>query len=132
MNLITKTTLIYLFAVLVILSVGGVLTYYGVENEVKRETDFDLRFHFRQLSKALEEGIPASILLDDRVHISEASGLSTPQDTIPVYSDTLAQHPYLPRQEMQRKVVGIKEVKGKFYRIQVMDVFIESDDIYEG
>lgn len=132
MNLITKTTLIYLFAVLVILSVGGVLTYYGVENEVKRETDFDLRFHFRQLSKALEEGIPASILLDDRVHISEVSGLSTPQDTIPVYSDTLAQHPYLPRQEMQRKVVGVKEVKGKFYRIQVMDVFIESDDIYEG
>ncbi len=131
MNLITKTTLVYLLVLLVIIGIGGVFTYYGVEHEVKRETDFDLGYHFEQLSEALEEGVPVESLIDDRITITEIPRMS-PVDTIPVFSDTLAQHSYLPRQEMHRKVVGAKSVNGKFYRIQVMDVFIESDDIYEG
>ena len=38
MNLLTKTTLLYLFVTLIVFGAGGVITYENVKFEVKRET----------------------------------------------------------------------------------------------
>lgn len=131
MNLILKTTLFYLLVAMIVFLVGGVVTYYMVKKEVKKETDYDLRYNFSQITKAIEAGAPIELLKDDRVNIEPLTGVIH-QDTHRIYKDTLAPHPYLPREEEQRMLTAIKKINGHYYRITVMDVFIESDDIYEG
>ncbi|MBK7874041.1 MAG: HAMP domain-containing histidine kinase [Saprospiraceae bacterium] len=131
MNLIVKTTLFYLVVALLVFSIGGVVTYHMVKKEVQKETDYDLRYNFKQIVKAIEAGAPIELLIDDRVNIIPVVNI-LPQDTLRVYADTLASHPYLDREERQRMLTSTEEINGKFYRITAMDVFIESDDIYEG
>lgn len=131
MNLIIKTTLFYLAVALLVFGIGGVVLYQMVEKEVKKETDYDLRFHFNQIEQALREGEPLSLLQDDRITITTVTSF-LPTDTIRIYKDTLAPHPYRSRADIQRMVVAVRHINGTNYRISVRDVFIESDDIYEG
>lgn len=131
MNLIIKTTLLYLLVAMLVFSIGGVVTYNMVQKEVKKETDYDLRYNYKQIVKAIEAGAPIELLKDDRVNITTLAAVS-PKDMQRVFADTLASHPYLDRLEDQRMLTGVEEIDGKYYRITVMDVFIESDDIYEG
>lgn len=131
MNLIIKTTLLYLLVAMLVFSIGGVVTYNMVQKEVKKETDYDLRYNYKQIVKAIEAGAPVELLRDDRINIIRLNTISK-ADTQQIYADTLAPHPYLDRLEDQRMLTGVEEIDGKYYRITVMDVFIESDDIYEG
>jgi len=131
MNLIIKTTLLYLIVAMIVFGIGGVVTYNMIVQEVKKETDYDLRYHFNQVVKALEEDTGAELLDEDRVSIEKVTHIR-PQDTIRVYKDTMAPHPYRSRMDLQRMVVASREINGQYYRISVRDVFIESDDIYEG
>ncbi len=131
MNLIIKTTFFYIAITMLVFGIGGIVMYAMVLKEVKKETDYDLRYNLKRLVKSIEAGVPTEYLIDDRVHIAKTDNI-LPQDTLHVYGDTLAPHPYLPRQELQRVLKTTVEVNGQYYRLSVMDVFIESDDIYEG
>jgi len=70
MNLIIKTTLLYLLVAMLVFSIGGVVTYNMVQKEVKKETDYDLRYNYKQIVKAIEAGAPIELLKDDRVNIT--------------------------------------------------------------
>src|SRR5690606_32989097 len=110
------TTLFYLVVALLVFSIGGVVTYHMVKKEVQKETDYDLRYNFKQIVKAIEAGAPIELLIDDRVNIIPVANV-LPRDTLRVYADTLAPHPYLDREERQRMLTSTEEINGKFYRI---------------
>ncbi|MCB0598133.1 MAG: HAMP domain-containing histidine kinase [Lewinellaceae bacterium] len=130
MNLIAKTTLLYLLVAMLVFGMGGVLTFYLVQKEVQKETDFALRDNLNQITEEVAEGIPLSFLKRGKVDITDLG--ETYRDTFYTFSDTLAPHPYLEGQmEPYRKVVAIKKVGGRYYRISITDVFIETDDIYD-
>ncbi|MCB0546298.1 MAG: HAMP domain-containing histidine kinase [Phaeodactylibacter sp.] len=130
MNLITKTTLFYLLVAMLVFGLGGVLTFYLVQKEVQRETDFALRDHLIEITEEVEEGVPLSFLKRGKVDITDLG--TAPRDTFYSLSDTLAPHPYLEGQlEPYRKITAVQEVNGRYYRVSITDVFIETDDIYD-
>lgn len=131
MSLIIKTTLFYLLLALVVFGVGGVVAYDQIKEEVQKETDYELGTRIRQLAYALEEGVPERLLVSDKITI-QALDRYNPADTNFVFSDTLAAHPYLAdRMEVYRKATVVREINDRAYRLVMMDVFIESDDIYD-
>lgn len=131
MRLIIKTTLFYLLLASVVFGAGGVVAYNFIKEEVEKETDYELRARVEQLAYAMEEGVPERLLVNEKVTIESLERFN-PVDTNFVFADTLASHPYLrDRQEAYRVATVVKEINGQVYRLRMMDVFIESDDIYD-
>lgn len=129
MRLIIKTTLLYLFLAMLVFGVGGVVIHTLVKREVQRETDYALRSNLRMLIHSIEEGKPIDALENRKVTI-EPVGIIHGSGTEPVMSDTLVKH--LGRLEPFRKLVTVKMINGEAYRFELVDVFIESQDMYEG
>lgn len=130
MNLITKTTLFYLLVAMLVFGAGGVLTFYLVQKEVQIETDFALRDNLNEITEEVADGVPLNFLKRGKVDITDLG--TAPRDTFYTFSDTLAPHPYLEGQmEPYRKVTAVREVKGRYYRVSISDVLIETDDIYD-
>lgn len=130
MSLITKTTLFYLLVALLVFGIGGVVTFYLVQKEVQKETDFALRDNLREITEEVAEGVPLDFLKRGKVDIADLGPMH--RDTFYSFADTLAPHPYLEGQlEPYRKVTAVQEVAGRYYRITITDVFIETDDIYD-
>ena len=131
MNLITKTTIFYLLVASLVFSVGGVVAYNLIMQEVKMETDYELEARIRQVIHALEEGVPEKYLTSEKVSILHLASLDS-DETRFQFADTIAPHPYIQdRTEAYRKVMATTKVNSQPYQISMMDVFIESDDIYE-
>ncbi len=131
MTLLAKTTLFYLLVALLVFGVGGVVTYQMIKKEVAKETDYYLNATFHRLVEAIAEGKPPKAFVNDKVVICELEDRFW-RDTTAYYSDTLGAHPVLDKLEPHRKLRRIKEINGIYYQISLMDVLIESDDMYEG
>ena len=130
MNLITKTTLLYLLVAMLVFGAGGVVTFYLVQKEVQKETDFALRDNLNEITEEIKEGVPLSFLQRGKADITNLG--AAPRDTFYTFSDTLAPHPYLEGQmEPYRKVTAVRKIGGKYYKVSITDVFIETDDIYD-
>ena len=131
MRLIIKTTLFYLLLALIVFGFGGVVAYNLIGQEVRMETDYELEVRVRQIVNAMEEGISERLLVSEKVSIQQVEEFN-PVETNFVFADTLAPHPYIrEREEAYRMATVVSEANGKHYRINMMDVFIESDDIYD-
>lgn len=131
MSLIIKTTLFYLLLSMLVFGVGGVVAYNLIKEEVEKETDFELKVRVDQIIHAMQEGISERLLVSEKVSIVKVDHFN-PVDTNFAFADTLAAHPYLKdRQEAYRTATVVSRINGEDYRISMMDVFIESDDIYD-
>lgn len=131
MSLLSKTTLFYLLVALTVFGVGGIVTYQMVKIEVAKETDYYLRETLDRITHSIEIGKPAKAFVNDNVTICFLEDKNW-TDTSNVYSDTLGKHPVLDRLEPYRKLTAIKKINDQYYLITLMDVLIESDDMYEG
>lgn len=131
MRLITKTTLFYLLIALFVFGFGGYLTYYAIKQEISRETDFEMVSDYRMLRAAIESGKPIDALQNEKVSIVQLATLN-PLDTNYTFSDTLAMHPYWKRLEPFRQLQVSKEINGAYYKISVVDNFLEVDDMMDG
>lgn len=131
MKLFVKTTLFYLLASLIVFTIGGVITYNKVKEEVALETDYYLNETFRRLVNEIKSGKSIGVLNNDKVTITKLDDQMV-QDTFRVYSDTISKHPLLNRPEAYRRLVRISKVDGQYYQFDLMDVLIESDDVYQG
>jgi len=133
MNLTTKTTLLYLLVAMVVFAAGGVTMYFSAQEVVKRETFFELRESIITIEKAIEGGVDLDALQNSKVCVTKVKNIN-PADTAKSFflSDTLAIHPFWNRLEPHLKVTAFREINGDFYRMSVIDVFIENDDFYEG
>ncbi len=131
MRLITKTTLYYLAVSIIVFGIGGIVTYNLIRNEIQLETQYQMAASLPRLEERISRWIDRqrdlSNMNTNQLWVSEVSGPATEL----VFSDTVAMHPHLDQMEMMRKLSVVKDLNGKFVRIEMMDVFVEDSDIYE-
>lgn len=129
MKLTYKFAALYLLITLVILVIGGVITFYNIKTEVDQEQARYLRHRINLISKEINRGVPIDSLTTHEVDIrvlpadAPAMGLAI--------SDTMVWHDYLHRKEPEVKLSVSKKINGKHYYISTHDSMIESDDITE-
>jgi signal transduction histidine kinase len=134
MRLTIKTILYYFLIALFVFSIGGVVAYRLISDEIAQETDYYLSHSLRIIETRLERAVKRGYNLDSRFNTSQLyikELTSLPADTGIHYSDTLAMHPHLNQLEVMRKLNVAKEIEGKFFEITMIDVIIEDSDIYE-
>lgn len=131
MRLITKTTLLFLLLALIVFSIGGIVTYQMVKKVVRQETDYSLRSNLRMLKESIEQGNPIEALQSRKVKITQVD--STKYELRKrIITDTLVMHRPVKGLEPFRKLVIVEPINNKCYRFELMDVFIESNDMYSG
>ncbi len=131
MRLITKTTLLYLLIALLVFGVGGVITYQMIRQMVDRETDYSLAQNMYLIEEAIKEGKPIDALNNKKTQIEKVTNIQ-PKDTLYLFTDTMAMHPYWKRLEPHRKLTITRKINEEYYRISMFDIFMESDDVSEG
>lgn len=131
MRLITKTTLFYLFISLLVFSIAGIITYKMVMKEVAKEMDYSLRNNMILLENAIREGKPLDALQNSKTQITKVTDF-LPEDTLYVFSDTLAIHPYFKRLEPHRKLAVTRKINNEYYRFIMVDLFFESHEVSDG
>lgn len=134
MNLTVKTILYYLVIATVVFSIGGVVTYRQISEEIAKETDYYLANSLKIIEYRLQRAVERGYTLEQRFNTNQLQVRELdyiPLDTTPNFSDTLAMHPHLNQLEMMRKLHVTKNVAGKFFEIVMIDVIIEDSDIYE-
>lgn len=141
MRLITKFSLSYLLVTVLVLSTGGVISYFIIEDEVDREMSRQFYDRVKRLEHLIErktdteedydrfaENIPDSAN-DRRGFIIRP--LSYPVEEKVEVIDTTIWHDGLQRMERSIKVAAYREINERSYYIASYGVFIESDDIAE-
>lgn len=141
MKLITKFSLSYLLITVLVLSTGGVISYFIIEDEVDKEMSRQFYDRVQRLEHLIErrtgteddydqftENIPDSA--NDRRGII-IRPLSYPVKERVEVVDTVIWHEGLQRMEHSIKVAAYREIHDRSYYIASYGVFIESDDIAE-
>ncbi len=133
MKLVNKITLYYLGIAIIVFSIGGVITYDLISEEISKETDYymarSLETIEKRLARAVDRGWDISRYNSNQLQIKPlAEGPASEKIT---FSDTVAMHPHLNQLETMRKLQVIREVEGKFFEISMIDVIVEDSDIYE-
>jgi len=117
-----------------VFSIAGIVTYQMVMKRVARETDYSLAQNMDLLKQSIKEGKPLDALQNQKTHIVKVDAFQ-PADTVlngAAFSDTLAMHPYFKRLEPHRKLVIVQQVNGAYYRFNMIDIFLETDDVSGG
>lgn len=131
MRLITKATLLYLFITSLVFSLAGIITYQMVMKAVARETDYSLAQNMYLLEDAIEEGKPIDALQNIKTIITKVPDVQA-SDTVYAFSDTLAIHPFWKRLEPHRKMIITRKINQEYYRFEMIDIFMETDDVSDG
>ena len=131
MRLIAKATAYYLATSILALGVGGVVAYNLIESEIQKETEYELFGSLERIEERIDRLLSRDMELDrmnsDQLLVQETIGPESEAQ----FSDTLAMHPRLERLERMRKLSTVREVQGRFFRIELIDVLVEDSDIYE-
>ncbi|MCB0685425.1 MAG: HAMP domain-containing histidine kinase [Saprospiraceae bacterium] len=134
MNLTFKTILYYLVIAVLVFSVGGVVAYRLISEEIAAETDYYMTHSLEIIEYRLQRAVERGYKLENRFNTSQLQVkelMTVPVDTNMHFSDTLAMHPHLNQLEMMRKLQVNRMVAGKYFEITMIDVIIEDSDIYE-
>lgn len=132
MKLITKFVLIYLTVTFVVLSIGGVISYYIIQDEVDKELKFEFMERIDRVTYLLEQGRR----FESRRNIEGDRNLVIRELDFPVEdrveaTDTLIWHDRLEQDEQNVKVSAYRNINGSPYYISTYGAMIESDDIRE-
>mgnify|MGYP006273663985 CR=1 FL=1 len=132
MKLITKFILIYLTVTIVVLGIGGVISYSIIQEEVDKELKWEFMERIDRVTYLLERGRS----FDPRNDIEGDQNLMVRELPYPVedrveVSDTLVWHDRLEQDEQNVKVSAYRNINGTPYFISTYGAMIESDDIQE-
>ncbi len=129
MKLISKALLWYFLLAVIVFGIGGVITFVLVKEAVEKETDYELSRNLRQIVRSMEKGQTPEMLETSTVDIH---ALDVPfEEESRFYSDTLVYHPRTERMENFRKIVAFRNILEHPYRIEIIDIYFEQDDIIE-
>lgn len=132
MKLITKFILIYLVVTVIALSIGGVISYFIIEDEINKELKFEFLERIDRVTYLLERGRnfhPRKSVEGDRnLEITELDYEAEPRVVV---TDTLIWHDRLEQEESNVKVSAYRNINGKSYYISTYGAMIESNDIAE-
>ncbi|MEM7374879.1 MAG: HAMP domain-containing sensor histidine kinase [Bacteroidota bacterium] len=129
MKLLTQATLYYLLVTLLVFGLGGVLTYNIFQSNINQETDWHLGRELRRTYKEIEKGAPIHALEHKHLRIKEIADPSIGEQQSS-FQDTLIWHRYSKKEEPFRKVQVRKEIDGKLYQITLIDLIVETQDVY--
>jgi len=132
MKLITKFILIYLTITVIVLGIGGVISFYIIQDEVDNELKWEFMERIERVTYLLERGRK----FNPRRDIDGDQNLIVRQLDAPVeerveVSDTLIWHDRLEQNEQNVKVSAYRNINGTPYYISTYGAMIESDDIRE-
>lgn len=132
MKLITRFILIYLVITVIVLGIGGVLSYFIIKEEVDRELTWEFMERIDRVTYLLERGRKfhprrdvegdRNLIVRELDHAVEERVEVT--DTL-IYSDRLEQN------EQNVKVSAYRNINGNSYYISTYGAMIEPDDITE-
>jgi signal transduction histidine kinase len=132
MKLITKFILIYLLVTVVVLGIGGFISFFIIKNEIDNELKWEFMERIDRVSYLLEEGRK----LHHRRGFDNDQNLTIRQldyhvEPRTVVSDTLIWHDRLEQNERNVKVTAYRNINNESYYISTHGSMIETDDITE-
>lgn len=132
MKLITKFILIYLVVTVIVLSIGGVISYFIIEGEINQELEWEFLERIDRVTYLLEKGRRfnhrGNVDGDRNLVVRELDYEAEPGVQV---TDTLIWDERLEQDESHVKVSAYRNIDGKSYYISTYGAMIESDDIAE-
>ena len=132
MKLITRFILIYLIVTVIVLGIGGVLSYFIIKGEVDRELTFEFMERIDRVTYLLDRGRrfhPRRNVDGDRNLVVRE--LDYPVEERIEVGDTLIYSERLEQNEQNVKVSAYRNIGGRSYYISTYGAMIEPDDITE-
>ncbi|TYP93650.1 Signal transduction histidine kinase [Fodinibius salinus] len=133
MKLTSKFVLIYLVVTLIVLSIGGYLSYHIIKDEVDSELKWRFMDRVERITYLIEEGH----IMDDTTSVSDEDRnltirqLSRQVEPKVEVRDTMVWHERLQQKEPNLKLIAHRNVNNKSYYIATYGALIETDDITE-
>lgn len=132
MKLITKFILIYLVVTMVVLGIGGVISYFIIKDEIDKELKWEFLERIDRVTYLIENGRRFHHLRDvegdQNLVVRE---LNYQAENHVEVTDTLIWDNRLEQDERNVKVSAYRTINGIPYYISTYGVMIESDDITE-
>lgn len=129
MKLLTRITWSYLLVTLIVLLIGGVISYYKIKDEIDDEHARHFRNRIHRITYLLEKGKPPSDFKSPYTIIEQRPGARPTDDYR--FVDTMAWHHDLQREVEHYKVSTITTINDTTYYIATYGVLVEDDDITE-
>lgn len=132
MKLITRFILIYLVITVIVLGIGGVISYFIIKEEIDRELTWEFMERIDRVTYLLEQGRkfqPRRDTQGDRNLVVRALDYRV-EPRVEV-GDTLIYHDRLEQNEPNVKVSAWRNINGQSYYISTYGAMIETDDITE-
>lgn len=132
MKLISKFILIYLTVTVIVLGIGGYISYFIIQDELNKELKFRFMDRIERVTYLLEQGHDFSagdISSDDQ----NLTVRALPEKVEPRISvkDTSVYHGRLQQMEPNLKVSAYRTVEDTSYYISTYGALVETDDITE-
>lgn len=129
MNLILRTTILFVVISLVVFLLGGLISFNIMMREVNYEQQRFLIERLDRIKTMLDRRPPSDTL--DRSKLLVIPLAEVEQDRLE-FSDTLVLHSQLERIEPHLKLEAVATINGVSYAVTLYDVIIEEDDIKDG
>lgn len=132
MKLFTKFLLIYLAVSVVVLGIGGVISYHIIKDEIDRELKFEFLDRIDRITYLLEQG---KTFTNFRELDQDENLVIVPLDAFKEnntqVSDTMIWDDRFEREEKNVKVSAFRNINDTTYFISTYGNMIESDDVRE-
>jgi signal transduction histidine kinase len=133
MKLISKFILIYLVVTVIVLSIGGYISYFIIQDELNKELKFRFMDRIERVTYLLEQGhdfSPGKLSGsdDENLIVRALPNKVEPSTSI---KDTSVYHDRLQQMEQNLKVTAHRTVNDTSYYISTYGALVESDDITE-
>lgn len=108
--------------------VGGLVTYHVIKREVDAEQRYFLLERETNMVKQIARRMPVRVITRPKMVVTPIEAAKESQ----VFSDTLVVHSDLERLETHLKLTSIKQINDRWYKFELFDLIVESDDIVDG
>ncbi len=132
MKLFTKFLLIYLAVSVVVLGIGGIISYHIIKDEIDKELKFEFLDRIDRVTYLLEQGKTFAKFREiDQDENLVIVPLDTFKENNTQVSDTLIWDDRFEREEKNVKVSAFRNINDTTYFISTYGNMIESDDVRE-
>lgn len=133
MKLTTKFVIIYLIITVIVLSVGGVISYFVIRGELNNELKYRFMDRINRVTHLLDRGrrFNKERIANSGGENMEIRKLSDHVESRVEVRDTMVWHERLQQMEPNLKVEAYRTVDGESYYISTYGALIESDDVKE-
>lgn len=132
MKLISKFILIYLTVTVIVLGIGGYISYFIIQDELNKELKFRFMDRIERVTYLLEQGhdFSAGDISSDDQNLTVRALPEKVEPSISV-KDTSVYHGRLQQMEPNLKVSAYRTVEDTSYYISTYGALVETDDITE-